>query len=81
MPKYFVDLQDGDVVHEDDEGSDLSSVEDARKEAINTLSLIAKDELPDGEHREFIAIVRDAGGTALYRATLTFHEERFGQMA
>ena len=76
MPKYFVDFQDGDVLHPDEEGSDLFGFEEAREEAIALLPQVARDKLPDGEHREFIATVRDESGVALYRASLIFHGER-----
>lgn len=76
MPKYFIDFQDGELVHPDEEGSDLPGFEDARIEAIALLPHMAKQKLPDGEYREFIATVRDEGGIALYRASLTFREKR-----
>ena len=75
MPKFFVDFQDEGTVHRDDEGSELADFEQARNEAIGMLPQIAKDELPNGEHREFVATIRDHTGVAIYRATLTFHGE------
>lgn len=79
MPKFFVDFQDGITIHEDDEGSDLLGFEQARNEAVAMLPQVARDELPDGEHREFVATVRDENGVALYRATLTFNGERLSR--
>ena len=76
MPKFFIDFRDGDVLIIDDEGSDLHSFEEARLEAVGLLSQVAMDRLPDGEHRQFVATVRDENDVALYRATLTFHGER-----
>jgi len=76
LPKYFIDLQDGDFAYPDEEGSDLAGFEEARNEAITLLSQVARERLPDGEHREFVTTVRDEGGIALYRASLTFYGER-----
>ncbi len=76
MPTFYVDFRDGDKFHRDEEGSELAGFEQARDEAIGMLPQFAKDELPDGEHREFIATVRDAEERELYRATLAFHGER-----
>ena len=76
MSHYFIDYQSVAGLQEDDEGSDLATFDQARKEAIGMLAQMANYQLPDGEHREFAAIVRDDKGTSLYRATLTFHGER-----
>ena len=76
MPKYFFDFQDGSLILPDEEGSNLSGFEEAREEAIALLPQVARDRLPDGEHREFIATVRDESGVSLYRASLIFHGER-----
>ena len=76
MPRFFIDFRDGSTLHEDDEGSDLLGFEQARDEAVGWLSEVARDQLPDGEYREFVATVRDENGVALYRASLTFHGER-----
>ena len=78
MPCYFIDFRDGDDVVIDTIGSDVPGFEEARDEAIELLPQVAKDRLPDGEHREFVATVRDEAGTQLYRATLTFHGEKLG---
>jgi hypothetical protein len=75
MPRYFVDFQDGDEFHKDVVGIEYRDVKTARREAALLLPSIAKDELPDGEHRTFIATLRDRDGKALYRAILVFHGE------
>ena len=73
MPRFFIDFRDGDTVHTDDEGSDHLSRDQARLEAVALLPEIARDELPDGEHRTFVATVRDETGHTVYQATLTFN--------
>ena len=44
----------------DKEGTELDDVEDARDEALETLGQIAKDQLPQGDRRKFVATVRDS---------------------
>lgn len=79
MPHYFVDFQDGDKLQHDDDGMHVENFDQARDGAIRMLPQVAKEELPDGEHRRFAATIRDESGTILYRATLTFHGERLSQ--
>lgn len=76
MTKFFVDFQDNDTYREDDEGDDFPGLDQARKEVIDLLAEIARSKLYSGEHRKFVAIVRDENGTPLYRASLIFHDEQ-----
>ena len=76
MPYYFIDFQDGDDLQRDRDGHEMESFERARAEAVALLPQVAKDELPDGEHRTFAVTLRDEKGVAVYRATLTFRGER-----
>ena len=73
--KFFIDFQDGDALHEDDEGGEFLGLKQARKEAIGLLADIAKDELADSGYRNLTATVRDESGDLLYRANLMFHGE------
>lgn len=59
MPRFFFDFVDGGVTTQDVEGIEFATVEEAQREAQRTLAEIAKDELPDGEHREFVLVVRE----------------------
>ncbi len=72
MPRYFFDLQDGDEISEDDQGSVMDGQETARSQAIVFLSEIVKDSLPDGEHRRFVVIAREENGQPIYQASLEF---------
>ncbi len=71
MPRFFIDTDDGDVRVHDDEGFDLADAEAARREAMTVLPDMARDKLPDGDRRTFVATVRDEAGSVLYSATLT----------
>lgn len=73
MSRYFFDFQDSNEMTSDDEGVELATPARARAAAIELLSHVAKDELPDGESRCFEVTVREAGHQIIYHATLTFH--------
>ena len=75
MPKYFFDIYDGEQQIRDDTGVDLSGPDAARDAAIGVLPNIARDELPDGDKREFVAVVRDESGRKIFRAALSLVAE------
>jgi len=60
----------------DPEGTELQSIEEARAEALTTLGGIARDELPDGDVREFVIRVRTLEGPVLLTASLSLRVER-----
>ena len=74
LPRYFVDVQDGDDIYQDDLGSELKDFEQARQEALASLAQIARDNLMEGAGRECIVTIRNECGTSLYRATLAFYD-------
>ena len=74
-PRYFFDITDTGVTFDDDSGIELADLPAARKEALKTLGGIARDELPDGDHREFVIVVRDGDGAKI-RASLTLQVDR-----
>ncbi len=76
MPKYFVDYRHNGDIFLDDEGSVLSGIDVARKEALGLLSEFVKFVLPESGSSEITATVRDERDTELYRATLIYHAER-----
>lgn len=71
MPRYYFDIIDGHESGEDAEGLELPDLEAARDKALATLGEIARDELPDGDNREFAITIRDEGGKARLAATLS----------
>ena len=71
MTQYFFETFDGDVTHDDGEGLDLPSVEEARQEALKAMPDMAREKIPDGDFRIFRSTVRDEGGTVVYEATMT----------
>ena len=75
MPRYFLDSADGDLKVIDDEGIELQDPREARKFAIDVLPDMARDKIPDGDHREFSVRVRDHDGRVIYTASLTLSGE------
>jgi hypothetical protein len=65
MPRYFFDFSDDGRVVRDEEGTELPDLDAARDEALKTLAGIARDELPDGNRREFALTIRDGGDAKL----------------
>lgn len=76
MPRYFVDTHDGDTPHSDTDGHDLPDAEAARRAVLDALPDMARDKLPDGDSRTFMAAARDERGAVVYTATLTLRGER-----
>lgn len=75
MPRFFFDTDDGDRTIRDEEGQDLNDAETARRVALDVLPDMARDKLPDGDERTFVASLRDERGTVLYVATLSLRGE------
>jgi hypothetical protein len=48
----------------------------ARAEGLETLGLIAKDELPDGDHRDFRISIREENGPVLMELSLLLRVDR-----
>jgi hypothetical protein len=71
VPRFFFDTYDGDRFIPDDEGIELDDLEAAKAEAHKTLPEIARDNLPDGDQRVFIASVRDEAGQVVMRLALS----------
>ena len=59
VPRYYFDFRDPDDAVTDTEGVELADVEEALTEALAALCGRAKDELRDGDERQFPVTVRD----------------------
>lgn len=71
MPRYYFDVDDGTGFILDSYGIECGSLDAMRYAAVDALPDIARDELPDGDHRTMTVKVRDVGGQYLLEATLT----------
>ena len=75
MPRYFFDSVDTGRSFADTEGTSLQNLEEARQEALHMLGNIARDELPDGDVRDFAVNVRTETGPILLTASLLLRVE------
>lgn len=73
MARFFIDTSDQDHFVRDETGWEFEDVEAAKAAAVDALPDMARDVLPDGDARSFLAIVRGADGGALLQASLTLH--------
>jgi hypothetical protein len=71
VPRFFFDIHDGEDFTPDREGPELDDLEAAKAEAKRTLPEIVKDEMPDGDRRDFTVDVKDAAGQIVWRVTLS----------
>jgi hypothetical protein len=76
MPRFYFDVTDTGRTYSDPEGTELPGLEEARAEALVTLGGIARDELPDGDVRDFVIRVRTEEGPVLLTASLLLRVER-----
>ena len=71
MPRFFFDIHDGKAFTPDRVGLDLDGLEAAKDEAKKPLPDIVKDEMPDGDRRDFTVYVKDVAGQIVWRITLS----------
>jgi len=73
MPRFFIDTCDEDAFCRDDDGWEFEDIEGAKDAAIAALPEMAKDKLPQGDARTFMAVVRGENGNALVRVSLALN--------
>jgi hypothetical protein len=76
VPRYFFDIHDGETFTPDRDGLELKSIEAAAAEAKKALPDIVKDEMPDGDRRDFVVVVKDEAGQKVLRVTLALAVKR-----
>ena len=76
--RYFLDFTDTGELLRDNEGMELVDLEAARMEALAALGEIAKDQLRDGDHRDFIIDIREGAGPVVLTVSLSLRIERKG---
>jgi ferredoxin len=75
MPRFFFDIRDGDSFTSDDEGLEFGDIEQAQREASETLADMAKDAIRNGALPKLAIDVR-ANGEPLLRTTLKIEVQR-----
>ena len=71
MPRFFIDTSDQRRFIRDDVGIVCEDAEAAKTAAVDALPDMARQELPDGDQRMFLAIVRGEDGSALLQCALS----------
>lgn len=71
MPWFFFDVHNGKLSSRDEIGDMKPDREHARWIALDMLSSIVRDELPDSDQRDFSVHVRDEDDRVIFTATLT----------
>ncbi len=71
VPRFFIDTSDQQHFVRDKVGYELPDVDAARDAAIEALPDMARDVLPDGDARTFLAVVRDEQNRTLLQASLS----------
>lgn len=71
MPHYYFDVDDGDRLDADPDEIELRDDAAARVKALDALPDIAREKIPDGDHRTFQVSVRKGDRKVIYIATLT----------
>lgn len=66
----FIDTSDDEFFVRDETGQEYADVEDAKDAAVAALPDMARDKLPDGDSRNFLALVRGEEGATLLQASL-----------
>ena len=72
VPRFFIDTSDQARFIRDEDGIELQDVEAAMNAAADGLCDMARDALPGGESRTFIAIVRNEHGRTLVQTSMSF---------
>lgn len=72
MERYFFDTRDDDAVIADEIGVELSGLERAKELAATSLAELALEVLPGRMRRRLGVDVRDASGTRVLSAEMTF---------
>ena len=75
MPRYFIDIDDGETHAEDEEGSELPDLLAARNDAVAALHESAKGKLSGCDRRTLTTSVRDEAGRVLFKARLSLTTE------
>lgn len=72
MPRYFFDLDDGEGVLRDPEGTELADLAEAQSEATDTLTQIGKDTFRGKTDEALRMSIRDEDDAVVMHLALTF---------
>jgi len=78
MPRFDFNVRDGERHSRDDEGLDLTTIEDAREEASRAIAAMIRDAMPDGGHRDMATEVLGEDKHPILTVQVTFQVEIHG---
>jgi hypothetical protein len=76
MPRFYFDLDDTGTRQQGCDAVDLPDTRRARQEALRALGEIVRDEMPDGDYRDFTINVRDESRALVLTATLSLRVQQ-----
>jgi len=76
MPRFFFDIFDGARLWTDDEGSEHDTLDDARREAVDTLTQMARDSFPRDAARSVSVEIRPDTDPAVERIVVALSFEK-----
>ena len=77
MPRFYIDTSVQNRLVCDDAGHEFASLEAARAVAVQALTEMAQETMPDGDTRPVLAIVRGEDGSTLLQASLMLRVTSF----
>ncbi|MDB5538494.1 MAG: hypothetical protein JWQ89_221 [Devosia sp.] len=78
MPRYFFDIDDGENMHLDADGTEFPNEQAAREGAALTIAEMGREVIPhDGGRRDLYIWIRDQSGTAVAKLSLNFKDRPF----
>lgn len=75
MARYYFDVTNGNGLERDDDGQELQSLDQVRREAGRILSDIAKDEIPVSRNVSVKVAVRNVDGVKVHTGELSFSSD------
>jgi len=78
MPRFYFNVRDGERHTRDDEGLDLTTIEDAREEASRAIGAMIRDAMPDGGHRDMAIEVLGGDRHPILTVQVRFQIEMHG---
>jgi hypothetical protein len=75
MARYYFDITDGERHDRDDDGLEFTASSLARRAAVDAITEMACDSMPDESNRRLCIEVRDDHKNYLFRCSLTFTVE------
>ena len=76
MPRFYFDIDDGQGLVRDSEGSEHQDLEAAQHEAVETLTQMGRELFPGTGDHELSIEIRGEEGIALMRTRLTLSARR-----